>query len=158
MLYVRSLIPADAPFPRGQLTAACIVQWISSRPVAPPTQRKYRACLSSFCQSLVVQTGVLTHNPCATRSRRRPATPRDRHDGGDAFDGWRPRTKRDCVIVRAIDYVHIEDARLWIHRFTSGVRLTFSPPAIAVGRADINLSNSRGGTRTRDPGIMSAVL
>jgi len=26
-----------------------------------------------------------------------------RPDGGDAFDGWRPRTKRDCVIVRAID-------------------------------------------------------
>ena len=66
------------------------------------------------------------------------------------------------------------------------VRLTFAPPAIAVGRADgsdfgtrnstrnttarhkgepsrrkfrrnINLPNSRGGTRTRDPGIMSAV-
>ena len=110
-----------------------------------------------------------------------------RPDGGDAFDGWRPRTKRDCVIVRAIEYVHIEDARPWIHRFTSGVRLTFGPPAIAVGRADvsdfstrnstrnttarhkgepsrrksrrnINLPNSRGGTRTRDPGIMSAVL
>ena len=87
------------------------------------------------------------------------------------------------MIVRAIEYVHIEDARPWIHRFTSGVRLTFGPPAIAVGRADvsdfstrntttrhkgepsrrksrrnINLPNSRGGTRTRDPGIMSAVL
>jgi hypothetical protein len=85
---------------------------------------------------------------------------------------------------REITYVHIEDARPWIHRFTSGVRLTFGPPAIAVGRADvsdfstrnstrnttarhkgepsrrksrrnINLPNSRGGTRTRDPGIMS---
>jgi integrase len=79
MLYVRSLIPADAPFPRSQLTAACIQQWISSRPVAPPTQRKYRACLSSFCQYLVVQTGVLTHNPVRDTIAPSPGDARDRH-------------------------------------------------------------------------------
>jgi hypothetical protein len=66
-----------------------------------------------------------------------------RPDGGDAFDGWRPRTKRDYVIVRAIEYVHIEDARPWIHRFTSGVRLTFGPRAIAVGRADVSDFSTR---------------
>jgi hypothetical protein len=109
-----------------------------------------------------------------------------RPDGTDAFDGWRPRTSCDHVILRGIEYVHIDDERPWIHRYTPGVTLSFGPPVIVRGaivktfntrsstrnttarrngepsrrkpRRNINLRNSRGGTRTRDPGIMSAVL
>lgn len=61
-LYVRSLIPDEVRFSRSDLTVARIEQWVASRRVRPSTQRKYRACLSSFCQYLV-RVGALVHNP-----------------------------------------------------------------------------------------------
>ena len=111
-----------------------------------------------------------------------------RPDGNDGCDGWRPRTRTGVAVARGVEYVHAASGLPFVHRFTPGIRVQFGywPPGLtkpgltrrnhtristrknAARRKgeprrnklwqDINLPNSRGGTRTRDPGIMSAVL
>ena len=77
-LYVRSLIPRDTRFPRSDLTIATVEAWLASRPVSSSTRRKYRACLSAFCQHLV-RLGVLRHNPVRDTKAPPAGEPRTRH-------------------------------------------------------------------------------
>ena len=97
--HVRTLIPADHPFPRSAFTAAAVARWLATRtalpskrkpsrtqksrrqPDAPPraisgsTKRRYLAAVQSFTRYLV-EVGALERNPIRDVTAPRANPPR----------------------------------------------------------------------------------
>ena len=98
LAHLRTLIPADKPYPRSQLTAPVVAKWLATRTgltqkrkpaasgsrraedrpgrlISGATKRKYLAAVQSFATYLV-EVGVLTSNPVRDVQAPPPSKPR----------------------------------------------------------------------------------
>ena len=98
LAHLRTLIPADKPYPRSQLTAPVVAKWLATRtglaqkrkraakgsrraedrlgrPISGATKRKYLAAVQSFATYLI-EIGVLASNPLRDVQAPPPGKPR----------------------------------------------------------------------------------
>lgn len=137
-LYVRSLVPEGARFPRSSLTHERLIHWLASREVGPSTKRKYHAAMSSYCEYLK-SVGILERNPM--REIRAPSPSPARMRYLDLTD-----------VKRLIDAQQPKFGVLSAFLHGTGMEVS---TAIALKRRDVDLPRreirARGTkTRTRD--------